>query len=172
MKTILYLDLSADGLIETTNRLPGLESEWEGVPWERWCQFCNDSNNLIVGRNTYTELIEFDLSEELYLEHKVVVSSRNLDLESSWIQFLTPKQAVDYLNTRDIRNIIVGGGRQLALAFIEEELIDEIILDVYPILFGNGTALLGGLDKCIQLDLVTSENLGDGTIRNHYKLLR
>ena len=108
----------------------------------------------------------------LYLDHKVVISSRNMDLADSWLQFSTPIQAVDYLKSRDIENIIVGGGRQLGLKFIEDGLIDEIILDVYPILFGNGTGLLDGLDKCIQLDLVTSENLGDGAIRNHYKLLQ
>ena len=157
MKTILYLDLSADGLIASPNRLPGLEWEWEGVPWERWCQYCNESNNLIVGRNTYSELIESDLSDELYLDHKVVISSRDMDLAESWLQFSKPKQAVDY---------------QLGLTFIEDGLIDEIILDVYPILFGNGTALLGGLDRCIQLNLLNSENLGDGAIRNHYKLLQ
>jgi len=172
MKTILYLDLSADGLIASPNRLPGLEWEWEGVPWERWCQYCNESNNLIVGRNTYSELIESDLSDELYLDHKVVISSRDMDLADSWLQFSKPKQAVDYLKSRDIENIIVGGGRQLGLTFIEDGLIDEIILDVYPIFFGNGTALLGGLDRCIQLDLLNSENLGDGAIRNHYKLLQ
>ena len=171
MKTILYLDLSADGLIATTNRLPGLEWEWEGVPWERWCQYCNESNNLIVGRNTYNELIESGFTDMLYLEHKIVISSRDIELADSWQQFLKPKEAVDYLGSRDIKNIIVGGGRQLGLAFIEDGLIDEIILDVYPILFGNGTALLGGLDRCIQLDLINCENLGDGAIRNHYKLI-
>jgi len=95
-----------------------------------------------------------------------------MDLADSWLQFSKPKQAVDYLKSRDIENIIVGGGRQLGLTFIEDGLIDEIILDVYPIFFGNGTALLGGLDRCIQLDLLNSENLGDGAIRNHYKLLQ
>jgi riboflavin biosynthesis pyrimidine reductase len=95
-----------------------------------------------------------------------------MDLANSWLHFSTPKQAVNYLKSRDIEKIIVGGGRQLGLTCIEEGLIDEIILDVYPILFGNGTGLLGGLDKCIQLDLVTSESLGDGAIRNHYKLLQ
>lgn len=171
MKTILYLDLSADGLIATTNRLPGAEWEWEGVPWERWCHYCNDANNLIVGRNTYTELTEFDTSDVLHPDHKIVISSHELDLAESWLQFSTPKEAVDYLNSREIENIIVGGGRQLGLTFVEDGLIDEIVLDVYPILFGNGTALLGGLDSCIQLELVSSENFGDGAIRNHYKML-
>jgi len=172
MKTILYLDLSADGLIATSNRLPGVEWEWAGVPLERWCQYCNESNNLIVGRITYGELTESDSSDILHPDHKVVISSRDIDLADSWLQFSTPKQAVDYLKSRNIENIIVGGGRQLGLTFIEDGLIDEIILDIYPILFGNGTAMLGGLDRCIQLELVNSENLGDGAIRNHYKLLQ
>ena len=85
---------------------------------------------------------------------------------------LYQRQAVDHLKSREIQNIIVGGGRQLGLTFVEEGLIDEIVLDIYPILFGNGTALLDGLDRCIQLELISSENLGDGAIRNHYKVLK
>lgn len=171
MKTTLYLDLSADGLIATTNRLPGAEWEWEGVPWERWCHYCNDANNLIVGRKTYTELTEFDISDVLHPDHKIVISSQELDLVESWLQFSSPKEAVDYLYSREIENIIVGGGRQLGLTFVEDGLVDEIVLDVYPILFGNGTVLLGGLDGCIQLELISSEDLGGGAIRNRYKML-
>jgi dihydrofolate reductase len=172
MTTILYLDLSADGLIATPNRVSDEEWEWSGVPWERWCSYCNESNNLIVGRKTYIELTESDVSDVLYPDHKIVISSHDLDLADTWLHFSNPKQAVDYLKSRDVENIIVGGGRQLGLTFVEEGLIDEIVLDIYPILFGNGTQLLGGLDRCIQLELVNSEKLGDGAIRVHYELLQ
>ena len=172
MTTSLYLCLSADGLIATSNRVSDEESEWSEGAWARWCGYCTDSKNLIVGRKTYTELTQFDVSDVLYPEHKIVVSSNDLDLVDTWMQFSTPKQAVEYLESCDIENMIVGGGRQLGLAFIKEDLIDEVILDIYPILFGNGTQLLGELDECIQLELVNSDNLGDGAVRVHYRILK
>jgi dihydrofolate reductase len=172
MTTSLYLAMSVDGLISTSNRVSNESSEWPESGWARWCGRCTTSNNIIVGRKTYTELTEFDVSDMLYPDHKVVISSQDLDLVDGWVQYSNPKQAIDYLKSCDIENIIVGGGRQLGLAFIKEDLIDEIVLDIHPILFGSGTQLLGELDKCIQLDLVNSEKIEDGGISVHYKILK
>jgi dihydrofolate reductase len=172
MTTSLYLAISADGLIATLNRVSDEDSEWSESAWKCWCDHCTTSNNLIVGRKTYTELTQIDASDILHPDHKVVVSSRDLDLADTWVQFPSPKQAVDYLKSCGIENVIVGGGRQLGLAFVKDGLIDEIVLDIQPILFGSGTPLLGELDRCIQLELVNNEKLGHGAIRVHYKLLK
>jgi dihydrofolate reductase len=172
MTTSLYLVTSADGLITTSNRVSNEESEWSDSAWECWCGHCTTSNNLIVGRNTYLELIEHDVSDILYPEHKIVISSKALDLAETWVQFSSPKQAINHLRDCNVENIIVGGGRQIGLAFVREGLIDEVVLDIQPTLFGNGIPLLGELDKCIQLELVRIETLEHGAIKVRYKLLR
>ena len=124
-------------------------------------------------RETYTELTtQIDVSDILYPDHKVVVSSQDIELADKWVQCSNPKEAVEYLTSCNVENIIVGGGRRLALAFVKAGLIDEIILDVQPILFGNGTQLLGELDNIIQLELKSCEMLGHSAIRVHYILLR
>ena len=116
--------------------------------------------------------MEDDVSDILYPEHKVVVSSQPLDLADTWVQVSSPKQAIDYLNSCNVENIIVGGGRQTGLAFINEGLIDDVLLDIQPILFGNGTPLLGELEKCIQLELVNIEKLADGAFKVHYRIVK
>jgi dihydrofolate reductase len=108
----------------------------------------------------------------LYPEHKIVISSKALDLAETWVQFSSPKQAINHLRDCNVENIIVGGGRQIGLAFVREGLIDEVVLDIQPTLFGNGIPLLGELDKCIQLELVRIETLEHGAIKVRYKLLR
>lgn len=172
MTTSLYLCISLDGLIATSNRVANEISEWSDSAWTGWCGRCTASGNLIVGRQTYSELMQIDASDILDPQHKVVVSSQNLELADTWVQCSNPEQAVEYLTSCNVDNIIVGGGRQLGLAFVKAGLIDEIVLDVQPILFGNGTQLLGELDSCIQLELKNCEMLGHGAIRVHYKLLQ
>ena len=172
MITSLYLEISVDGLIATSNRVSNESSEWSDSAWAAWCGHCTASNNLIVGRETYSELTQIDVSDILNPDHKVVVSSQNLELADTWVQCSNPKQAVEYLTSCNVENIIVGGGRQLGLAFVKAGLIDEIVLDVQPLLFGNGTQLLGELDRCIQLELKNCEMLGQGAIRVHYKILK
>ena len=114
--------------------------------------------------------MQHDFSEILYPEYKVVISSQDLDLADSWLHFRNPRQAVDYLESRNLENIVVGGGRDLGLAFLRENLIDEIVLDVQPVLFGTGTHLLGELEKPIQLQLISKIDLGHDAIRIHYRI--
>ena len=54
------------------------------------------------------------VSDILNPDHKVVVSSQDLELADKWVQCSNPKQAIEYLASCNVENIIVGGGRQLA----------------------------------------------------------
>ena len=78
---------------------------------------------------------------------------------------------MEYLKARGIERAIIGGGRQIALAFAREGLLDEIVLDVQPVLFGYGTALLGDIEHSIPLDLVGTSEIGNGVIRVHYRVV-
>jgi dihydrofolate reductase len=166
MTTTLYLAVSLDGLIATSNR----ELEWPESAWSTWSGYCTSADNLIVGRITYSNLAQVDLSDTWHPKHKIVISSQELDIADSWVQFLSPRQAVDYLVSCNVENIIVGGGRKIGLAFFREKLIDEIILDVQPVLFGSGTQLLGELEEVIDLELITSKSLGHDAVRMHYRI--
>jgi dihydrofolate reductase len=86
MITSLYLVISVDGLISTSNRVSNESSEWSDSAWAAWCGHSTASNNLIVGRETYSELTQIDVSDILNPDHKVVVSSQNLELADTWVQ--------------------------------------------------------------------------------------
>ena len=170
MTTKLYLCMSVDGLIATTNRVAEEDSEWSDSAFAGWCGYCTAANNVIVGRKTYEELVEMDVSDLLYPGHRIVVSTQNLDPADEWLQFPTPGQAVEYLQSRGLQDVIVGGGHDIGLACIKAGLIDEIVLDVQPILFGHGTPLLGESERSLELDLIGSQGLDQGAIRLHYRI--
>jgi dihydrofolate reductase len=115
--------------------------------------------------------VQHDFSEVLYPEHKVVISSQELGLAEGWVQFQTPGEAIKYLKSCDVKNIVVGGGRDLGTAFISDKLIDEVVLDVQPVCFGTGVSLLGELENPIQLELISRKDLGHDAIRMHYKII-
>ena len=169
MITTLYLALSVDGFIATSNRIANEASEWSDAAWEEWCGYCTAANNLIIGRNTYSELAELDVSDILDPEHKIVMSSHNLSPQEGWAHYSSPRDALEYLEAQEIERAIVGGGRQIGLAFLNEGLIDEIILDVQPVLFGYGTPLIGELENSIPLEFVGTSDIGNGAYRVKYK---
>ena len=169
MTTKLYLCMSVDGLIATSNRVADEDSEWSDSAFTQWCGYCTAANNVIVGRKTYEELAEIDIADIFHPAHRVVVSSQNLQLADQWEQFPTPARAVEYLETCDLEDIIVGGGHDLGLACISDGLIEELVLDIQPILFGYGTPLLGELERSIELEPIGSESLDGDAIRLRYR---
>ena len=167
MTTTLFLCVSLDGFIATSDGT----SAWPDGAWADFCGYCTKSNNLIIGRVTYSSLVQLDLSENLYPEYKIVISSRELALAEGWKQFQTPREAIEFLKLCNVENIVVGGGREIATAFLREGLIDGIVLDVQPVCFGTGVSLLGKLHKPIQLELISRKELGHDAIRMQYKIV-
>ena len=168
MTTTLFLSISLDGFITTSDGT----SAWPDGAWADWCNYCSDADNLIVGRKTYSETVQHDLSGVLDPKHKVVVSSQDLALAHGWVQVKTPQQAVEHLKSCDVKNIVIGGGRGLATTFIRDGLIDEILLDVQPVCVGSGTSLLGDLKSPVKLELISRQELGHDAIRMHYNIIK
>jgi dihydrofolate reductase len=167
MKVRLFLCVSLDGFIATSDG----SSAWPDGAWWDWCSFCTSSNSLVLGRVSYSGLMHHDFFDILSPKCKVVVSSQELSLsDNSWKLVQTPNLAVEYSKAHSVDNIVVGGGRELGLAFLREGLLDEIVLDGQPVLFGTGTHLSGELEKPIGLELLEKENLEHDAIRLRYKV--
>ena len=61
-------------------------------------------------------------------------------------------------------------GRRLGAAFCREDLIDELVLKVNPVLFGSGIPLFAGAIQQSALQLVDSKVYGNGVVLLRYRL--
>lgn len=168
MKTILYMAISADGYISRTNDDTSWISETE---WASYSLAVRTAGNLIVGRRTYDILTK----QPEFLEFKnvklVVVSSQKFQtLTSKHVVTHSPKEALE--NLKDFENVVVAGGGELNGSFLKKGLIDEIYLDVEPIVLGKGIKLFGSVDIEANLELLETKKLSDSEIQLHYKVLK
>ena len=169
MKTTLFLSVSIDGLIANKDGIPLFP---DGA-WEDWCSLVNDADNVIAGRSSYEQLQNDDMASVLHPTHKIVLSARDIELgDSSWQHAKSPSEALEMLENQGVEEAIIGGGRAVAHSFMRENLVDYIVIDLQPVVFGVGTPMFGeALDRS-RLKLLNTHPLNDDALRLRYQVLR
>ena len=168
MKTTLFLSVSIDGLIADKEGVP----RFPGGAWEDWCSLVNDADNVIAGRSSYEQLKNDDMASVLHPTHKIVLSSRDIELgDSSWQHAKSPSEALEMLKNNGIEEAIIGGGRAVAHSFMREHLVDYIVIDLQPVAFGVGTPMFGDAIDIPRLKLLNSQPLNDDALRLRYQVL-
>lgn len=167
MKVTLYMAITANGMIadhdDEANFLTPLEAA-------SYCSIVRKAGCLIVGRRTYHILTKQPEYQEFKDAKLVVVSHDDVELvDPRHAVARSPKEAVNILS--EFPEIIIAGGGVLNAAFIADDLVDEIYLDVEPAILGDGIPLFKG--KSFQKDLVFlgHKMLSDNEIQLHYKVI-
>ena len=75
------------------------------------------------------------------------------------------------LNEKGHQELYVDGGSTIQ-NFLKEDLIDEMIITVLPILLGGGARLFGELPDSLAFEHVQTEVLLNSLVQNHYRRRR
>jgi dihydrofolate reductase len=131
-----------------------------------------DSEALLLGRVTYEGFAEAwpsrdgEFADKFNSMPKYVVSStlENPDWNNSTVLEGDVLDAVTKLRQQLDGDIYVHGSLQLAQALIENDLVDELHLMVFPVLLGTGKRLFGETSDKKTLRLTDSKPVGDGIV--------
>jgi dihydrofolate reductase len=77
---------------------------------------------------------------------------------------------VDRLKRRKGRGICVMGGGELARSLFQAEVIDEVGLNIHPVLLGGGVPLFPETRRRVNLDLLESRILDGGCVLANYRV--
>jgi dihydrofolate reductase len=166
LKTLLYMAQSANGCIADHKG----QTPWSDGGWRKFRKAVKACGNLVIGRRTY-EIMEkggdFDRIGRPY----TVIVSRKLRLKPDRNRAVarTPKQALKLLQKAGYLKALIAGGTKLNSSFIERNLVDELVLDVEPFLFGGGTPLLKSRPLMRNLKLLEAKKY-QGGFSLHYKI--
>ena len=74
---------------------------------------------------------------------------------------------VERLNARGMQNLYVDGGATIQ-RFLQQDLIDELIVTWVSILLGSGVPLFGPLNASMEFSLAKTEKINDALVKCHY----
>lgn len=170
MRTIkYYVAISLDGFIAHD------DGSFNGFLWDDqvvadFFESFNWFDTVLMGRKTY----EVGLSEgktnpypmmKQYVFSKTMTESPDKNVE------LVSKKGIELVQTLKQKPgsaIWLCGGSDLASTLFTENLIDEIILKVNPVLFGSGIPLFSNKIRLTNLELTNSKIYSNGTVLLFY----
>jgi dihydrofolate reductase len=172
-KLFIYIATSLDGYIAKPNDdlsfLNLVEKEGEDYGY---AEFTATIDTIILGRKTYDWVLrEVGPSHYDNGDRDVFVITRQKRPTVGRTQFYDGDvvEFVQQLKALSGENIYCDGGAELINKLLEEDLIDEFIISVIPILVGDGMRLFKDGRPEQQLELVSTKAFDTGLTQLHYR---
>ncbi len=174
MTVAVYIASSVDGFIaEKNGGIDWLHDAQYAIPGEDfgYVDFMRDVDCLVMGRNTYEKVLEFDTWP--FAGKRVVVLSRTLrTLPEGVAAELSAEAPVDMLarlRAEGVQKVYVDGGQAIR-SFLRAGLVTELTLTVVPVLLGAGLSLFGELGVRLGLRLGRTRAYANGFVQMAWQL--
>ncbi len=173
MKNKVFIATSIDGYIadkeggiDWLDTIPEINTIDSG-----YHAFMNDIDALVMGRKTFETVLGFDIAWP-YQKPVFVVSTSIEEIPAeirSKVQLVkgTLNQVLEQIHAKGYQNLYIDGGG-LIQSFLREDLIDEMIITVIPVLLGEGSPLFGKLPDTLQFKCVATKHFLNAIVQNHY----
>ena len=173
-RVTLYIACSIDGYIARPNG----SLDWlDAIPNpdkidHGYNDLLRKTSCIIMGRNTYSELLGFGI-EWPYQDIMTYVVSNNSSFkpETPSTEKLSGNivEAVNKIKSRTVKNIWLVGGGQLVTYFLNQDLIDRMIISIIPAILGEGIPLFPNKPKESNWTLTESTAFSTGIVSLEYE---
>ena len=169
MKVVLYMATTIDGFVAKKNG----DSDWVS-PSDTpiFEEKIKEAGCIVMGRRTY-EVSGSDFPYKGAL-NIVMTSNGNLKSNDPNVLFLNkhPKDVIEVVKKKGFQTLLIIGGGNLNGSFLKEGLIDEIYIDIHPLVLGSGIKLFEKCEVDVKLKLLDIKPLKNDLILLRYKVLK
>lgn len=170
-KLFIFIAMSLDGYIAGPDGdisfLPPIDMEGEDYGYT---SFIKKVDTVVLGRKTWDKILSMDVDIP-YGERTVYVLTHTPQAQKSNIQYYSGslKDLIADLKSKQGNHIYCDGGADTIHQLLSDDLIDEMIISIIPVLLGEGIALFkGGLQE-IKLALKSVSAYENGLVKLHYQ---
>lgn len=165
-KIILYIASSLDGFIAGKDD----DLSWlftnEGYGFD---EFFKGIDTILTGRKTYE--ISLKLEPSFFIDKEVIVFSHSMNIQINNIKTISNNipEYVKNLKMQDGKDIWLLGGGEITTLLVENNLVDEMLIFIHPILVGEGSPLFKNISEYKKLNFVNSTSYKNGLLEVRYK---
>ena len=172
MKVILLMAMSLNGMIA---RKDGDEDFLSHANWQSFSESAKQHGCFITGRKSY-EIVEtwpdYNYSS-IDAKLKIIVSRNSvLELQTPFVRASSPKDAIEIAKAENISSAILVGGSSNNSAFMAENLVDEVILNIEPAIIGKGIPIFAESEFDRRLSFIDATKIADGILQVKYKVIK
>jgi dihydrofolate reductase len=176
MKCSVFIAVSLDGFIARSDgSIDWLMQANEHLPQGEdggYQDFISTIDVIIMGRHSYEKILSFDAWP--YTLPVVVMSHQDINIPQHLIKQVshsseTPQKLIERLAKKGSHRFYIDGGVTIQ-SFLKEDLINELIITVIPILIGQGKRLFDNLQHDISLKLIGSKDIAASLVQMHYEI--
>lgn len=175
-KLVYYVATSIDQYIARKDgSVEGMPMEGAHV-WD-YLRSLRDYDTVLMGKNTYEIGYKYGVKpgepSPTYAHMMQYVFSQSMEpYQHEQLRVIREDAAafVQQLKAQTGEMIYLCGGGALAGYLLKNELVDELILKVNPVVFGSGIPVFGKTDKAFGLSLVDTKVYASGVVFLHYTI--
>ncbi|WP_418263529.1 dihydrofolate reductase family protein [Flavobacterium faecale] len=172
-KNSVFIATSLDGYIaakngglDWLNSIPNLDHDDMG-----YIAFNKEIDALVMGRKTFVTVLGFDV--DWPYDKPVFVLSNSLKeipaslKEKAFLVNGTLTEILTQIHKKGFYRLYIDGGTTIT-NFLNEDLIDEMIITTIPILLGGGAPLFSELPNELKFELIGTKTYLNQIVQSHY----
>lgn len=133
--------------------------------------FTEEIDALVMGRKTFETVCGFNI-EWPYKKPVFVVSNTLAEIPEKYTQHVhllngTVENILKEIHSQNYNRLYIDGGG-LIQSFLKEDLIDEMIITVIPVLLGAGIPLFSDLPHRLNFKCISSKIFLKAVVQNHF----
>jgi dihydrofolate reductase len=170
---IVYAGTSADGFIARPDGdIEWLTSRPKPAGFYDIGKFTASIDTKILGRKTYEKSLALGAKFDEKTKNYVFSSQTAATAPPKGVEFISEPIApfAQKLCAADGKDIWIMGGGGIIASFLDAGAIDQFIINVVPVLVGDGIPLIAPRHRHVPLRLVSTRQFADGVVQLHYEV--
>lgn len=164
----MYLTMSLNGYIADERE----KSPWPKEVWASYHRISKQHKAIIIGRRTYELMDRINEFRKIGNPFTIVLTKRKMKNKKKVVFVSSAKAAIRIAKDNGFNRVLISGGGGANSSLMKENLVDEVYIDIVPVLFGKGIKLFKEEDFQKRLKFTGLKYLSKQVVQLRYRVIK